>query len=428
MINIELVRKKPEKVRENLERRKEDRLLNLFDSLKEKDDKWRNLKKKVDEMRHDKNKYSEKVNELMKEGEKEKAQKFIKKSKKVDDELEAAEKKMEEVKDERDEILKKIPNMMHESVPYGEDDSDNQTVRKWGDPKEKKDWMKPHGEVAEDLGCADFERSAKIAGHGFYYLYGDLARLNQALIQFALDKVQEKGYTYVETPLMMRREHYEGVTDLDAFDDVLYKIEDEDLHMIATSEHPLMAQFADEVLQRKELPVKHSSYSMCFRKEVGTHNIDEKGLFRTHQFNKVEMAVFCKPENSWDWHEELIKVAEEVHKELELPYQVVNVCTGDLGQIASKKYDLEVWSPRQEEYNEVVSCSNCTDYQSRRLNIKYEDESGGHSLIHTLNSTAVATSRTMVGILENYQNKDGSVTIPEALRPYMGGQEKITPT
>jgi seryl-tRNA synthetase len=273
----------------------------------------------------------------------------------------------------------------------------------------------------------DIERAGKIAGARFFYLKNDGVLLDMALMNFALQEMVKKGYKPIEPPFLMRRKPYEGVVALSDFEDVLYKIEDEDLYLIATSEHPMAAMFMDEVLRADELPLKLVGVSTNFRKEAGAHGKDTRGIFRTHQFNKIEQFVFCKPEDSWEIHEELVQNAEDLVQKLGLPYRVVNCCTGDIGTVAAKKYDVEAWMPAQNAYREIISCSNCTDYQARRLNIKYREKEGEppKGFVHTLNSTAIATGRTIVAILENYQQEDGSVVVPEVLRKYMGGIAKI---
>jgi seryl-tRNA synthetase len=273
----------------------------------------------------------------------------------------------------------------------------------------------------------DIERAGKIAGARFFFLKGEGVLLDMALISFALEEMVGKGYTPIEPPFLMRRKPYEGVVALSDFEDVLYKVENEDLYMIATSEHPMAAMFMDEVLKTEDLPLKLVGISPNFRKEAGAHGKDTRGIFRTHQFNKIEQFIFCKPEDSWKMHEELIRNAEELVQKLGLPSRVVNVCTGDIGTVAAKKYDIEAWMPAQNAYRELGSCSNCTDYQARRLNIKYREKEGEppKGFVHTLNSTAIATGRTIVAILENYQQEDGSVIVPEVLRKYMGGIKKI---
>ena len=279
--------------------------------------------------------------------------------------------------------------------------------------------LKPHGEVLAEKGLANFEKAGEVSGHGFYYLMGDAARLEMALSMFAIEKLVQKGYTLVQPPLMLRRKPYEGVTDLADFETMMYKIQDEDLFLIATSEHPIAALFMGETLQEQQLPIKLAGFSPCFRKELGSHSIDTKGIFRVHHFNKVEQFVFCRPEDSWKFHEEMLANAEEIFGELGLPYRVVAICTGDIGIVAAKKYDIEVWMPRENTYREVVSCSNCTAYQATRLGIRYQKGSEKEH-VHTLNSTAVATSRAVRAIIENFQQKDGSVKVPKALQKYLG--------
>jgi len=320
-----------------------------------------------------------------------------------------------------------LPNLLHESVPIGKDENDNVPIRKWGKIPKFDYPVRDHIDLALKLDIIDVERAGKIAGARFFYLKNEGVLLDMALMSFALEEMIKKGYKPIEPPFMMRRKPYEGVVSLSDFEDVLYKVEDEDLYMIATSEHPIAAMYMNEVLKEEDLPLKFVGLSTNFRKETGDHGKDTRGIFRTHQFNKVEQFIFCKPEDSWKMHEELIRNAEELAQKLDLPYRIVNVCTGDIGTVAAKKYDLEAWMPAQNAYREIISCSNCTDYQARRLNIKYREKEGAppKGFVHTLNSTAIATGRTIVAILENYQQEDCSVVVPKVLRRYMGGVEKI---
>ncbi len=404
MLGIELIREEPEKVKKDLRKRDMPGKLRKVEEVREKDKEWRNLKQETDQLKHERNVLSKEIGEK----------------------IETKEEEMEELREEIDSILMNLPNILHSSVPKGESDADNEEIKRVGAPEVPDYELLPHGEVIENLQNADFDRAAKVSGAGFVYLKNDLVLLDLALMKFGMEKLVEKGYEPVEPPFMMRREPYEGTVDLSDFEDVMYKIEDEDLYLIATSEHPIGAMFKDEILSEDKLPKKYVGMSACFRKEIGSHGIDTKGLFRMHQFNKIEQFIFSQPQNSWDYHEELLQNAEEIMKELNIPYRVVNVCTGDIGTIAAKKYDIEAWSPRQKEFIEVVSCSNCTDYQARRLNIRVGKVGEGEKKIaHTLNSTALATSRTMVAILENNQREDGTVKIPEALQEYMGGKEVI---
>jgi seryl-tRNA synthetase len=320
----------------------------------------------------------------------------------------------------------KLPNLLHESVPYGKDDSENVEIRRWGKQPKFDFEPKDHMTILQNLGLIDEERANKVAGSGFFYLKEELALLDIAIQRLAIDLLRKRGFKLIEPPLMIRRKPYEGVTDLSDFEFVTYKIEDEDWYMIATAEHPMAAMFMDEVLEKSQLPIKLAGVSPCFRKEIGTHGKYTKGLFRTHQFSKVEQFIFCLPEESWKLHEELQKNAEDLYQKLGLHYRVVNICTGDIGSIAAKKYDTEAWMA-DGKFREVGSNSNCTDYQARRLNVKFREGPGKPpvNFVHTLNNTALATSRTIIAVIEQFQQKDGSVTIPEVLRPYMNGIERL---
>ena len=422
MQDIEIIRKNPDTLKKNLKRRKQG-LTKKVDEIKEEDKDWRQKKQEEDSLRHERNKISKKINKAKKQGKD--IQSLIHEAKAIPPQIEKIQEEREALKQKRDTLLRELPNTIHESVPYGESDEDNKEIKTWGEPKNPPFDLLPHQDLAESLNGADFTRSAKTSGSGFYFLKGKIGLLNQALIQFAINNLTQKGYTYHEPPLMMRKDVYATGVQLNDFDDVMYNVSDED-YLIATSEAPMLAQYKDETLNEQDLPLKSCAYSMCFRKEVGSHGVDTKGLFRTHQFNKVEQIVVSKPENSWKIHKELQKNAEEIHQLLELPYRVVNVCTGDLGSFAAKKYDIETWMPRQQAYKETCSNSNYTDYQARRANVRYhKEEDNTYPYVHTLNSTGVATSRILVAILENYQNKNGSLTIPKVLRPYMNGQKEI---
>jgi len=424
MLDIKLLRENPEIIKNDLKKRKDIKRIKLVDEAIKLDSDWRKLKFSEDDLRKQRNFLSKDINKAKKEGKDIKP--ILEKAKKVPDEIKKSEEKRKKLEEKIVKILRKLPNIMHESVPYGKDDTENIEIKKWGKIIKKNFDLLSHQDVAENLGVADFDRSAKISGAGFYFLKGDLALLNQAIIRLATENLVKKGYTYTEPPLMLNKEAYETGVSLEDFENMMYKIEGEEKYMIATAEHPLLAQFMDETLKEEDLPIKLVGYSMCFRREIGSRGIDTKGFFRTHQFNKVEQVIICKPEDSWKLHEELQKNAEELMQLLELPYHVVNICTGDLGNFAAKKYDIEVWMPRQNEYKETGSNSNYTDYQARRANIKYhKNADNSRPFVHTLNNTALATSRILVAILENYQNKDGSITIPKALRPYMLGKEKI---
>ncbi|MFQ6060777.1 MAG: serine--tRNA ligase [Thermoplasmata archaeon] len=425
MLDIKLIRESPEIVRKDLEKRGDEEKKKLLEDVIAWDREWRTLLKQLNADRHRRNVVSQEISKRKKRGED--ASSLIKEATDLPKRIKHKEERVDELRKRIDHGLMRLPNILHESVPIGKDDSDNVEERRWGEIRKIDFDLKAHGELMERLGIADFERARKISGTGFVFMRGELVLLDQALINFALDYLMKQGYTPVEPPFAMRRKAYEGVTDLADFEDVMYKLEEEDLYLIATSEHPIGAMYMDEIIDEESLPLKYVGVSTNFRKEIGAHGVDTKGLFRMHQFNKVEQFIFCKPEDSWHFHEELICNAEALFQMMKIPYRIVNDCTGDIGTVAAKKYDLEAWSPRQKKYVEVVSCSNCTDYQARRLNIRCGKVGGEKRILHTLNSTAIATSRALVAILENYQNSDGSVTIPEVLRPYMHNIERIEP-
>ena len=425
MLDIKLIRENPEMVKQNLIKRGDMEKLELLEKLLQYDKEWREKTTRLNELRRRRNELTAHIANIRKEGKD--ASTEIAEAKKIDNEITALEKDVDALRTQIRDILMVLPNLLHESVPVGKDENDNVPIRTWGEPPKFDFPVKDHIDLGLGLDIMDVERAGKIAGARFFYLKREGVLLDLALINFALNEMVKKGYVPIEPPFLMRRRPYEGVIALTDFEDTLYKIEGEDLYLIATSEHPMAAMYMNEVLNAEQLPIKFVGISTNFRKEAGAHGRDTRGIFRTHQFNKVEQFIFCKPEDSWKMHEELIQNAEELIQKLGLPYRVVNVCTGDIGTVAAKKYDLEVWMPAQNAYREAISCSNCTDYQARRLNIRYREKEGAppKGFVHTLNSTAIATGRTMVAILENYQQKDGSVIIPEALRPYMGGMEKI---
>ena len=418
MLDIKLIREKPEMIRKDLKKRRDAEKLSWLEDLIQKDKEYLQTLQKAEELRARRNKATEEIRELKKQG------KGI--SQKVSEikglgNIQEQESRLNELLEKIHWYLLRLPNLMHPSVPYGKDESGNVQVRKWGRQKKPAFELIPHGELAEKLGGADFEAAAQASGRGFYYLKGHLALLNRALINLAITHLVKKGFTFIEPPLLINKKVVEGVTDYEFFENMIYKIENEDLHLIGTSEHPLMGMFMNTTVKEEDLPLKLVSYSPCFRKEIGSHGIDERGFFRVHQFHKVEQVVLCTPQQSEKLHEEITKNAEELMKILKLPYRIVNICTGDLGIVASKKYDLELWMPRQKKYKEAGSSSNCTDYQARRLNIRYGIPGAPKNpLVHSLNNTAIATSRVIIAILENYQKKDGSVEVPAALQPYMG--------
>jgi len=397
----------------------------MLEDLIELDEKWRQMLSKLNDLRHERKVITNKVAAFKKQGKDAAAE--MAKAREVDQQIVRLEQEVSGQEQRIREALMKLPNLLHESVPVGKDESDNVQVKAWGSIPEFAFPVKNHIEIGLQLDIMDVERAGKIAGSRFFFLKREGVLLDLALMSFAMEELARKGYKLIEPPYLMRRKPYEGVTALSDFEDVLYKIEKEDLYLIATSEHPMAAMFMDEVLKAEDLPLRLAGVSACFRKEAGAHGKDTRGIFRTHQFNKIEQFVFCKPEDSWNIHEELLRNAEELLQKLGLPYRVVNVCTGDIGTVAAKKYDIEAWMPAQNAYREVVSCSNCTDYQARRLNIRYREKEGmpPKGFVHTLNSTAIATGRTIVALLENFQQENGSVLIPEPLRKYMGGIKEI---
>ncbi len=426
MLHIRFIRENVDLIRKNLEWRKDKAKLEDFDRLLDLDEKVRGLKKEIQDLRTQRNSLSREVGKLKKEGSD--ASEVMKRAEKVNKRIVDIEAETATLENELKRIQMSIPNILHESVPYGADEEDNEVVKEWGGRPEFKFEVQSHVDLLDSLDIGDIPSAAKIAGSRFYYLKNELVMLDIAMQQMALEMLIKKGYTPLYPPFMMRRAPYEGVTDLADFEDVMYKIEGEDLYLIATSEHPMVAMHMDNVFEPTDLPIKFAGISTCFRKEAGSHGKDTKGIFRVHQFNKVEQFVFSLPEESWNIHEELIKNEEEYIQALKLPYRVVNVCTGDIGIVAAKKYDLELWMPGQQKYREGGSCSNCTAYQATRLNIKYRLKKGGteKGYLHTLNSTIVANPRTIVAILEVYQQDDGSVKLPQALHKYLpAGMKEI---
>jgi seryl-tRNA synthetase len=418
MLDINLIRQKAETVRENLKKRFQTDKIELVDAVVANDKAWKELKKKSDDLRSERNKISLEINATKKEGKD--AKTLMKHASEIPKQLKEIETQKIKLESEIKRDLMKLPNLIHESVPVGKDESENKVIKTFGKPEKAGFELKNHGELMEKMNQADFDSSANIAGAGFYFLKDKIALLNQALIRYSIDFLLKKGYIYVEPPLMMRRAPYEGVVEMEDFENVMYKIENEDLYLIATSEHPLIAQFIKTNIPEEQLPIKLAGYSMCFRKEIGSRGVDTKGLFRTHQFNKVEQVIICKPEDSWKYFEELLKNTEELFTSLEMPYQLLEMCSGDIGNLKAKQVDLELWMAKQGKYQEATSLSNCTDYQARRLGIKSIDKNFNKAAIHTLNNTAIATSRVLVGIIENFQQSDGTILIPKVLHKYTG--------
>ena len=390
------------------------------------DEEWRQARYDVDQLRKKRNEAARGIAEAKKSGDSAAADAILAEVASLGQEIDALSEKVESCLAERDAIRMRVPNILHDSVPVGEDDQKNTLHSLHGDKTELGFEARNHNDLIEMNNWVDLARGAKVTGSRFYFLQGDLARLEMALQSYSANFLMDRGYTLVQPPLMMNREAYEGVTDLGDFETVMYGIEPDKYYLIATSEHPLTAMRMDEIIEPSELPIKLVGVSSCFRREVGAHGLSDRGIWRVHQFTKIEQIVICKPDDSWEHHEELLTNAVELWDSLGLHYRVVNICTGDMGTVASKKYDLEAWLPGANSYKEVVSCSNCTDYQANRLRMRFRT-SEGNSAVHTLNSTAVATSRALVAILEQYQNEDGTVRVPDVLIPYMGGQAVLHP-
>jgi len=419
VLDVRFIRENIDLIRMNLERRRDKAKLQEFESFLKLDDRIRALQREIQNLRTQRNRISKEVGQRKKSGQDD--SELVEQANQVNKRISEVERETDELQSELKRIQMSIPNILHESVPYGADDQDNEVVKEWGGKPEFDFKVHSHVDLLESLNIGDIPRAAKVAGSRFYYLKNELVMLDIAMQQMALNMLLKKRYSLVYPPFMMRREPYEGVTDLADFADVMYKIEGEDLYLIATSEHPMAAMYMGEIFEPTNLPIKLAGVSACFRKEAGSHGKDTKGIFRVHQFNKVEQFVFCHPEESWEIHEELIQNEEEYVQALKLPYRIVNVCTGDIGIVAAKKYDLEFWFPGQQTYREGGSCSNCTAYQATRLNIKFRIKKGGteKAFVHTLNSTLMANPRTLVAILEVYQQEDGSVKIPAALHKYL---------
>jgi seryl-tRNA synthetase len=421
MLDPKLIKEKPEIIRNMLKARAIEFDL---DGLIESDQKRREFIIKTDELRKKKNQVAMVISEKKKGGED--ASSILAEMKNISNELTKLESEQEYIEKKYLKLAATIPNLVDKSVPIGPDESTNKEIKRWGNIPKFDFKIKDHIDISEDLNLVDLERAAKVAGARFYYLKNDLVRLNQALIHFGLDFLAEKGYSLVQPPYMINRESMEGAVIAEDFEEVIYKVEEEDLYMIGTSEHAMAAMHSKEIIEGKEIPMKYAGISPCFRKEAGAHGRDQKGIFRVHQFDKIEQFVFSKPEDSWKEHEKMLAVAEEFYQKLEIPYRVMLLSTGDTGKISAKTYDIEAWMAGQNAYREIVSCSNCLEYQARRLKIRFRDKTNEDTqYIHTLNSTLIATTRVLVAIMENFQTKDGHIRIPQVLQGYMGNQKEI---
>jgi len=422
MIDIKLIRENPELVKANIKKKFQNQKLVLVDKVLELDKEWRKLKYDEDNFRSERNKISQKINELKKAKKDVKSE--LKKAKEIPGKIEKLGAKRKKLEEEIKEIMLRIPNIIYSSVPIGKDASENKVVGVFGKPVVPKYEIFNHAELAERLNGADFDTAREISGKGFYFLKGDLALLSVALINYARDYMVNQGFEYVEPPLMIRKKVVEGVMSFEEMNNMMYKIEGEDLYLIGTSEHPLIGMFMDKTLSPKNIPYKVTGFSPCFRKEVGAHGIEEKGFYRVHQFNKQEMIVICEPGASYSWYDKMLKLSVDFFKKLDIPIRVLESCSGDLADLKAKGCDIEAWSPRQKKYFELGSLTNMESAQARRLNIKIESK-GERYFVHTLNNTVIASPRALIALMENNQQKDGSIRIPEVLWPYMAGKRVI---
>ena len=421
MLDPKLIKESPEVLREMLKARAVDFDL---DALIESDQKRREFIIKTDELRKKKNQVALEISQKKKAGED--VSSILDEMKNVSSELAKLETEQEGIEIKYSKLAFTIPNLIHKTVPVGVDETANKEIKKWGTIPEFDFKINDHVDISEKLGLVDLERAAKVAGSRFYYLKNDLVRLNQSLIHYALDFLSKKEYSLIQPPYMINRQSMEGAVIADDFEEVIYKVDEEDLYMIGTSEHAMAAMHSKEIIEGKDLPLRYAGVSPCFRKEAGAHGRDQKGIFRVHQFDKIEQFVFSRPEDSWKEHERMLAITEEFYQKLEIPYKVVLLSTGDMGKISAKTYDIEAWMAGQNAYREIVSCSNCLDYQARRLKIRFRDKTNDDTqYLHTLNSTLIATTRIMVSIMENFQTKDGHIKIPNVLQNYMGDQKEI---
>jgi len=426
MIDIKLIRENKELVKENIKKKFQDHKLNLVDEVYELDKKYRDAKLEGDNLRALKNSKSGEIGLLMREGKKEEAEKIKEEIKNYGDKIESLEKGEESLEQQIKERMMVIPNIIDDSVPVGKDDSENVEIEKYGEPVVPNFEIPYHANILESINGLDKESAGRTSGNGFYYLMGDAARLSSAMLSYARDFMIDKGFTYCIPPFMIRSDVVTGVMSFDEMDAMMYKIEGEDLYLIGTSEHSMIGKFKDQIVKEEDLPITLTSYSPCFRKEVGAHGIEERGIYRVHQFEKQEMVVLCKPEDSMEWYNKMWNFSVELFRSLNIPVRTLECCSGDLADLKVKSCDIEAWSPRQQTYFEVCSCSTLGDAQARRLSIRTKGENGTY-FVHTLNNTVLASTRALIAFLENNLQEDGSIKIPEALRPYMGGKEVIIP-
>ena len=427
MLDIKFLRENPELVKENIKKKFQDRKLPMVDEAIALDQKRRDNQAEADQLRNEKNKISKEIGKLMAAGDKEGAETVKAKVAEFSSRLKELEQEAPEIEEALRKIMLVIPNIIDDSVPIGKDDSENVEVERFGDPVVPEFEIPYHTEIMEKLAGIDLDAARRVAGNGFYYLVGDIARLHSSILAYARDFMINKGFTYCIPPFMIRSDVVTGVMSFDEMESMMYKIEGEDLYLIGTSEHSMIGRFIDQMIDEESLPLTLTSYSPCFRKEKGAHGLEERGVYRIHQFEKQEMIVICKPEDSMDWFHKMYSYTVELFRSLNVPVRTLECCSGDLADLKVKSIDVEAWSPRQKKYFEVGSCSNLGDAQARRLKIRVKGEDGQKYLAHTLNNTVVAPPRMLIAFLENNLCEDGSVKIPEVLRPYMGGTEVLTP-
>ena len=426
MIDIKFLRENPDIVKENIKKKFQNHKLPLVDEVIEFDKKSREVTLKGDELRNKRNSLSSEIGSLMRDGKKDEAETIKLEVQNINKELQKNEKLENEYAEEVKSRMMKIPNIIAESVPLGEDDSKNVEIEKFGDPIVPDYEIPYHTDIMEKLSGIDLDSARRVSGSGFYYLTGDIARLHSAVITYARDFMINKGFTYCIPPFMIHGDVVNGVMSFEEMDAMMYKIEGEDLYLIGTSEHSMIGKFKGQILDKAEIPYTMTSYSPCFRKEKGSHGIEERGIYRIHQFEKQEMIVVCEPEDSWNWYDKLWSYTVELFRSMDIPVRTLECCSGDLADLKAKSCDVEAWSPRQQKYFEVGSCSNLTDAQARRLGIRIKGENSNY-FAHTLNNTVVAPPRMLIALLENHYCPDGSINIPEVLRPYMGNIDKIVP-
>ena len=427
MLDIKFVRENPDKVKENIKKKFQDKKLPLVDEVISLDQKIRELKTNGDNLRQERNEISNTIGALMRDKKIEEANLKKDRVKDINNELVSIEKDEEELSGLLKEKMMTIPNMIADDVPIGEDDSKNVEEARFGEPVVPNYEIPYHSDIMASFNGLDKEAAGRVSGNGFYYLMGDIARLHSAVLAYARDFMIDKGFTYCIPPFMIHGDAVNGVMSFEEKENMMYKIEGEDLYLIGTSEHSMIAKFKDQILKESELPITMTSYSPCFRKEVGAHGIEERGVYRIHQFEKQEMVVICKPEDSEEWYNKMWNYSVELFRSLDIPVRKLVCCSGDLADLKYRSCDIEAWSPRQKKYFEVCSCSNLTDAQARRLGIRYKKENGDKEFAHTLNNTVIAPPRMLIAFLENNLQEDGSVVIPEVLRPYMGGKDKLIP-